>query len=455
MRQLTFSRTVGAGAFGTVYQAELHSGRGFRRQVAVKVIQASGPDGAMFLSRIRDEARLLGLLQDDAILKVLDMVQVEGRDAVVMEFVEGVDLDSLIQHQLTKSSRALAELGATVAGALFRAHTATNPADGSPLGVVHRDVKPANIMITRSGGVRLLDFGIARARFDARESHTGQLVLGTLLYMAPEYIVANTLSPAADLFGLGLCLYEAAAGEVYGQPKVRQDSHERRLAERLHKLSGTHPDLVPALQRLLAWDPDARPDGRQAERMLWEIAGRCAGPGLRQWASSAVPQVLAARQVTEDRLGLVGRTITLGSTPMVTEDPADVAVSPPQAREPQRATRSPLMPPDPGDIDVPPSASLRSATPAPTPPSRPPRATPAPVAPAPAPPARSTAPSPPPTIAALTPQATDVSPPPTPAADDARPGLLSSDVVKGVLIGGVVGVVLLGLLSAALLALSP
>lgn len=229
MRQLTFQRTIGAGAFGTVYQAELQTGRGFRKQVAVKVIQARGPDGDIFLSRIRDEARLLGLLQDDAILKVLDMVQIDGLDAVVMEYIEGVDLDSIVKHAGAPSPQALAELAALVAGALHRAHTAIHPNSGTPLGVVHRDVKPANIMVTRSGGVRLLDFGVAKARFEARESYTGQLVLGTLNYMAPEYIVSNQLSPAADIYGLGLSVYEAATGKVYGQPKVRADGDRKSV----------------------------------------------------------------------------------------------------------------------------------------------------------------------------------------------------------------------------------
>ncbi len=96
MRTIQLTRTIGAGAFGTVYLAELSSGQGFRRQVAVKVMQQHLPDSEMFLSRIRDEARLLGLLQDDSILKVLDMVRLGGRDAVLMEFVEGADLDSLV-----------------------------------------------------------------------------------------------------------------------------------------------------------------------------------------------------------------------------------------------------------------------------------------------------------------------------------------------------------------------
>ena len=112
MRALHFLKTLGAGSFGTVYLAEFSSGQGFRRNVAVKVLLNDRPDQEMFLSRIRDEARLLGLLQDDAILKVLDMVQLEGRDAIVMEYVEGVDLESLVSGGPPPSPRALSELGA-------------------------------------------------------------------------------------------------------------------------------------------------------------------------------------------------------------------------------------------------------------------------------------------------------------------------------------------------------
>ncbi len=311
MRALTFTRTIGAGAFGTVYLAELASGQGFRRQVAVKVLSGDRPESEMFLSRIRDEARLLGLLQDDTILKVLDMVRVAGRDAVIMEYVEGLDLDRLLETGEAPSPRAVAELGAEVAGGLARAHRAVHPATGEPLNVIHRDVKPANIMITRAGGVKLLDFGVARARFDARESHTGQLVLGTLNYMAPEYIVTGEVSPAADVYGLGLSIWQIATGSAYGQPKVRQDAHERRLAERLAQLDPALGALRPVLERMLAWDPHARPTGAEAEQLLQEVADRLSGASLRSWARQAVAAALDQQAAAPDKAGLVGQTCEL------------------------------------------------------------------------------------------------------------------------------------------------
>lgn len=313
MRTLEFQRVLGAGAFGVVYLADLIGSRDFRRQVAVKIILANNPDGDMFVTRVRDEARLLGLLQDDHILKVLELVRIEGRDAVVMEYVEGVDLGAIVEAGFRPPPRALAELAAAVAGALHRAHTATHPGTGEPMNVIHRDVKPANIMLSTRGNVKLLDFGVARARFEARESFTGQFVLGTLNYMAPEYIVTGQISPAADIYGLALTMWEAVTGEVYGQPKLRKDQHDQRLGERLRQLGDGYNDLATVLQRMLAWNPAERPDGATVERMLLASTDSLKGKGLRSWTSEVVARVIALQSSNaKDVVNLVGRSIPLG-----------------------------------------------------------------------------------------------------------------------------------------------
>ena len=119
MRTLTFNYIIGSGSMGTVYHAELRVPGGFRRQCAVKVIKSQGPDREHFVSRMRDEARLLGMLQDEQILGVSELVSVDGSDGVIMEFVEGVDLHALLEaHRVPP--RALAELGAEIAGTLHR-----------------------------------------------------------------------------------------------------------------------------------------------------------------------------------------------------------------------------------------------------------------------------------------------------------------------------------------------
>ena len=112
MRDLHFLETVGAGSFGTVYLAELCSANNFRRQIAVKVLHAENSPNSEYLARGRDEARLLGLLRADSILQVLGLVKVKGMDAILMEFVEGTDLDTILKSEYPPSPRAVAEIDA-------------------------------------------------------------------------------------------------------------------------------------------------------------------------------------------------------------------------------------------------------------------------------------------------------------------------------------------------------
>jgi serine/threonine protein kinase len=307
MRKLAFIKPLGSGAVGTVYLADMVTGRGFRRQVAVKVLMGGQPGAEQFLTRMRDEARLLGLLNDERILEVSELVRVQRRDAVIMEYVEGVDLGSLVEAGVPVPARALAEIGAMVAGALHKAHTATHPTSGEPLNVIHRDVKPANIMVTVRGSVKLLDFGVARAHFEARESFTGQLVLGTLNYMAPEYIVTGEVTQAADIYGLGIALYEAASGAVFGQPRIRRERFEEARAEALASIQDSHGELVPLLERMLCWDPEQRPDGASLERELMAAADELRGSSLRSWATDTIgPMVASQVDIIDDPIGLAG-----------------------------------------------------------------------------------------------------------------------------------------------------
>lgn len=336
MRTLTFNYLIGSGSMGSVYHAELRLPGGFRRPCAVKVIRATGPDREHFVSRMRDEARLLGMLQDEQILGVTDLVLVEGHDAVIMEYVEGVDLQQLLKAHPVPP-RALAELGAEIAGTLHRAHTARHPATGEPLNVIHRDIKPANIMVTVRGGVRLLDFGVARAAFASRESHTQGLVLGTLNYFPPEVLAGEGPSTAIDVYGLGLSLWECATGKEWGPPRVQQARFERRVDQRLGELSREYGPVLPVLRQILQWDPRLRPDGGVVERALLHAADTSTGQGLRTWARQVVPGLLQQRPGKVANDPLIGRTVEVqtfqdassaGPSVVPVSDPAAVPDSP-------------------------------------------------------------------------------------------------------------------------------
>jgi len=412
MRTLAFLRPLGSGAVGTVYLAEIESGQGFRRQVAVKVLLADPDAMGDFLARMRDEARLLGLLQDERIPAVLELVRVAGRDAVLMEYVEGVDLGTLLEAGHRVPARALAELGAEAAGALHRAHVAADPATHAPLHVIHRDVKPANLMLTVQGSVKLLDFGIARARFAAREAHTGQLLLGTINYMAPEYIVTGDVTPPADIYGLGVSLWEAASGQAFGQPRVRREKFDARVEEALAGVEETHGPLVPILRHLLAWEPEERPPATEVERALRAAADDIRGPSLRSWAAQVVGEALAARAARpapEDPVGLAGQVHPIES--------AGVESAP--------------QPPPP--VPLPAGLPARGERPAPPPaaaPARPPAA----------------APLPPPAAAPLPPPAAA---PGVPRPRRARPSPLAI-AVQSLLLGAGIGLLIVLALAAVL-----
>ena len=297
---------------GTVYHAELRVPQGFARQCAVKVLKSTSQDQTHFRTRMRDEARLLGMLQDEQILGVSELVQVQGRDCVVMEYVEGVDLSDLIAKK-TAPPRVLAELGAEIAGTLHRAHNAKHPNTGEALEVIHRDVKPANVMITSLGGVRLLDFGVARAAFASRESQTQGLVLGTLNYFPPEILAGGEPTPAVDIYGLGLTLWECASGKDWGSPQVHRNRFDRRVEQRLAEIEDDYAPLIPILKRVLAWDPRMRPSGGLIERELLAAADVCKGEGLRTWARKVVPPILKARNAQTPVDEWVGQTIDLDS----------------------------------------------------------------------------------------------------------------------------------------------
>ena len=323
MRSLTFTHTIGAGAFGTVYKADLTTDQGFRRQVAVKIILTDHAEKEMFITRMRDEARLLGLLQGDHILKVLDLMSVNDRDAIIMEYIEGIDLSDSIKAGKLPPLRATMEIAAIVAGTLDRAHAAVHPQSREPLGVVHRDVKPANVMLTASGSLKLLDFGIAQARFAARESQTGQMVLGTLNYMAPDYIISGEVTPAIDVYGLGLTLFELITGQVFGQPTLREDRHNTRLGERLDLIDPAHTELRSLLEQMLHWNPEERPSCTECEKRLILLADEMRGASLRRFAAEVVPALLNAREPQPDRERLLGTTLRLGQVSI--PDPGELA----------------------------------------------------------------------------------------------------------------------------------
>jgi hypothetical protein len=239
---------LGAGGFGTV-----HAARDERlgRPVAVKLIPADGPAP----ERAQREARAVARLDHDAIVALFDAGEEDGCRYLVSELVEGRTLAQL-EADGELSDRDVLRIGLALADALAHAHER---------GVIHRDVKPQNVIVpdspsSRRGAAKLTDFGVAHLAGEEALTLTGDVV-GTLAYMAPEQAAGRAVDERADLYSLGLVLYEALAGANPvrgGSPSATA----RRIGTVLPPLAGARPDLpaelCAALDRALLPDPDER-----------------------------------------------------------------------------------------------------------------------------------------------------------------------------------------------------
>jgi len=297
-RRYRVIEAVGRGGFGTVYKAALLGPGGFRKTVALKVLNPEVAENPEISARLRDEARMLGLLQHRAVVRVDGLQRLGDRWAVVMEFVEGVDLKRLLKETGPLPVGAALEIIGELASALDGAYT-TEVESGPPLRLLHRDVKPSNIRLTRNGEVKVLDFGVARAEFAERESTTESLFFGSLAYMAPERLDGID-THKGDVYGCGAVLYELLVGEPLGRTSGNRERHDARLGEALARLWAVVPDeaVYRTVGACLAYDAADRPDARSLARHVRSIRKERAGAWLQDWAQQTVPTVSPLRPDT-------------------------------------------------------------------------------------------------------------------------------------------------------------
>jgi len=320
-RRFELKRLLGTGSFGEVYLAEQVSAGDFRKRVALKVLNNSAAQIKDAARRMRDEARILGRLQHRNIVEVLDLVQLGDRWAVVMAYVPGADLEQLLEHGLANGThiplRAVWQAVAAVARALDAAWKAEGD-DGQPLRVVHRDIKPGNLRLTAEGDVKVLDFGVARVDFDAREAKTRRPgLIGTERYMAPERLTLEGDGPPGDIYALGVTAFELLTNAEAIRAPVRPDAHEAAvdamvLACREARDSEAMADSLALLREMLAWAPEERPVAELVAARAERLAARCDDADLPAFASYAVPPL--------ERAGSAGQlpvsTLYEGSTPL-------------------------------------------------------------------------------------------------------------------------------------------
>ncbi|HEX5434147.1 MAG TPA: protein kinase [Candidatus Angelobacter sp.] len=321
---------LGRGAMGVVYKAKDPT---IGRTVALKTMRLDvhGLESAEMVRRFQNEARAAGLLSHSNIVTIFDAGEQDGIFYIAMEFIQGTTLHELLTEQRILASDEVVQYSRQICRGLDYAHSH---------GIVHRDVKPANIMITANGTVKIMDFGIAKA--GGSMTSTGQ-VLGTPNYMAPEQVKGRPLDGRSDLFSFGVILYEMLTGE---KPFVGQNVttiiykivNENPIAPRDLDVT-VHPGLSAIVTRALAKSPDER---YQSGAELIHDLENYKTAGAPMHATSVLPAyTVPQRDPAIDKTMVLPVKVVSGSALRATA----AAPAPVAARRPLPVLRKPKLPP--------------------------------------------------------------------------------------------------------------
>ena len=318
----TLIQTLGEGGMGTVYLARHHH---LQYYAVVKSLHPAYAQNEMIRQRFYTEAQVMAQISHPAIVRLYDFVIQDGVPYLIMEYVQGTPLDKLIATRGALSPEEGYQILAPIWDALHYLHS---------LKIIHRDIKPSNIMVLPEGGAKLIDFGIAKALdSDYKLTQTGMQV-GTLLYMAPEQIQGMPVSPATDLYAMGLVVYESLFGHFPWdwQGKTQFQLYQMLLTEP-PSIPGWAPEgWITFFEKALAKSPADRFASAHEMKAAFEaliLASAGEDTSLRQ----GIPSASSSR------------------TPAATAEPISPVPTPP-----------PLSPPSHPEITPPTSAPRKSST---------------------------------------------------------------------------------------------
>lgn len=279
--------TLGRGGMAEVFLGWMHSVGGLRRKVAIKRIlpELIQKQGKLFQQMFVDEARLAFQLEHDNIVRVYDVGQTSNTFFIVMEYIEGYDLKTIMER--LRETNTVFPIGIAiyitlqVCAGLGYAHTLTDP-DGKPLGLIHNDISPPNILIGRHGDVKVADFGLSDARSNNVATPDG-MIKGKFAYISPESTKAPpNITSRSDIFSIGICLWEMLAGRKLFQRKTDIETFKAVSAcmiPDIKRIRSDIPDeLLTILYKALAPDPDKR--YQTCEELYLDLASVATGSGI-------------------------------------------------------------------------------------------------------------------------------------------------------------------------------
>ncbi len=317
-RRYELAEEIGEGGMATVFRAR---DRELRREVAVKVLFPHLARRPEVVHRFHREARAAAGLEHRNILRVYDVGGAEDTDPpyIVMELIRGHSLLAEIERRGPMLAEVVACVGALLADALAVAHAA---------GIIHRDVKPANVMIAAGGRLLLADFGVARLETeDSLVTKTGAL-LGTPAYMSPEQAGGDTATTRSDLYSLGATLYQLATGSLpfSGSPaKVIAQIASGTLVSAVRRHTGVGPDLSRVIDRLMAADPSVRP--AKATEVATELRAIASAGGLGDASDELAAYFADAEGFVAERTPKIVASVVAAAERAIAEDKLPRAIA--------------------------------------------------------------------------------------------------------------------------------
>ena len=315
---------IAVGGMGEVWEATDHV---IGRTVAIKILKDEYMGDPGFLERFRAEARHAALVNHEGIASVFDYGEENGSAFLVMELVPGEALSTILERETSLSTDKTLDIVAQTSAALQAAHAA---------GLVHRDIKPGNLLITPDGRVKITDFGIARIADQVPLTATGQ-VMGTVQYLSPEQASGHPASPATDIYSLGIVAYESLAGK-------RPFTGESQVAIAMAQINEQAPPLpatvAQPVQNFVAAMIAKKPEERPGSAATVARAATALRRGDLAAAASAVPAIAGGEAGDDVTQLLTAGGATAAATQLL---PTDTAAAPlaDGEEEPEKKKRSP------------------------------------------------------------------------------------------------------------------